>query len=165
MLKLITGINSDILRRVIPPITFVQYKTKCMCESHTQRVYSKTCLKRPLKRKTKNGFQDRLSLNAGQKYCRMLQGEHSAILSTFIKLPLVVKTFVLPIFEWPLKTGFAVLFRQTKIKNISLKTKTGSHPPDCLLRHFIPRYIPSSISFIISRINFKSDLIHSALIF
>ena len=43
-------------------------------------VYSKTCLKRPLKKKTKMGFQDRLSLNAGQKYCRMLQGEHSAIL-------------------------------------------------------------------------------------
>ena len=54
-------------------------------------------------------FQDRLSLNAGQKYCRMLQGEHSAILSTFIKLPFVFKTFVLSIFEWPLKTGFAVI--------------------------------------------------------
>ena len=29
-------------------------------------------------KKTKNGFKDRLSLNAGQKYCRMLQREHSA---------------------------------------------------------------------------------------
>ena len=47
-------------------------------------------------------------LNAGQKYCRMLQGEHSAILSTFIKLPFVSKIFVLSIFEWPLKTGFTV---------------------------------------------------------
>ena len=27
--------------------------------------------------------------------------EHSAILSTFIKLPFVIKTFVLSIFEWP----------------------------------------------------------------
>ena len=35
--------------------------------------YSKTCLKWPLKKKTKIGFQDRLLLNAGQKYCRMLQ--------------------------------------------------------------------------------------------
>ena len=35
----------------------------------------------------------------------MLQGEHSAILSTFIKLQFVIKTFVLSIFEWPLKTG------------------------------------------------------------
>ena len=28
-------------------------------------------------------------------YCDMLQGEHSAILLTFIKLPFVIKTFVL----------------------------------------------------------------------
>ena len=39
----------------------------------------------------KIGLQVQLSLNAGQKYCRMLQGEHSAILLTFIKLPFVVK--------------------------------------------------------------------------
>ena len=47
-------------------------------------------------------------LNAGQKYCRMLQREHSAILSTFITLPFIIKIFVLSIFEWPLKTGFTV---------------------------------------------------------
>ena len=29
------------------------------------------------------GFQDQLSLNSGQMYCRMLQEEHSAILLTF----------------------------------------------------------------------------------
>ena len=69
------------------------------------KIYSKTCLKRPLKKKTKIGFHDRLSLNAGQKYRRML---HSAILSTFIKLPILLKIFVLSIFEWPLKTGFTV---------------------------------------------------------
>ena len=45
-------------------------------------MYSKTCVY------GKIGFQDQLLLNAGQKYCRMLQTEHSAILSTFIKLPL-----------------------------------------------------------------------------
>ena len=54
------------------------------------------------------GFQDQLSLTAGQKYCRMLQWEHSAILLTCIKLPHGFKTFVLSIFEWPLKTGFTV---------------------------------------------------------
>ena len=43
-------------------------------------------------------FKDQLSLNAGQKYCRMLQREHSAILSTFIKLPFVIKIFILSIF-------------------------------------------------------------------
>ena len=38
----------------------------------------------------------------------MLQGEHSAILLTFIKLPFSIKTFVLSIFKWLLKTGFTV---------------------------------------------------------
>ena len=40
--------------------------------------YSKTCVKRPLSKRQKFGFQDRLSINSGQNYCRM----HSAILST-----------------------------------------------------------------------------------
>ena len=39
----------------------------------------------------------------------MLQGEHSAILSTFIKLLIVIKIFVLSIFDWPFKAGFTVL--------------------------------------------------------
>ena len=68
-------------------------------------VYSKTCLKWLLSKRPKHGFQDQLSLNAGQKYCRMLPLEHSAILSTFIKLPFVIKIFVLSIFEWPFYTG------------------------------------------------------------
>ena len=70
--------------------------------------YSKTCLKRPLSKRQKMGFQNQLSRNAGKKYCRMLQGEHSAILSTCIKLQRGFKTFVSSIFEWPLKTGFTV---------------------------------------------------------
>ena len=57
-------------------------------------MYSKTCEKWPLSKRPKICFQDQLSLNAGQKYCRMLRGEHSAIRSTFIKLPFVIKIFV-----------------------------------------------------------------------
>ena len=34
--------------------------------------------------------------------------EHSAILLTFIKLPVVIKIFVLSIFEWLFYTGFTV---------------------------------------------------------
>ena len=60
---------------------------------------------------TKIGFQGQFSLNAGQQYCRMLPLEHSAIVLTFIKLPFVIKIFILSIFEWPLKTGFTVLFQ------------------------------------------------------
>ena len=54
----------------------------------------------------------------------MLQGEHSAILSTFIKLPFVIKIFVLSIFEWPLKTGFTV-------------HNSFKHRPDLHKKHFI----------------------------
>ena len=66
--------------------------------------YSKTCLKWPLSKRPKIGFK----LNAGQKYCRMLPLEHSAILSTFIKLPFVIKIFVLSIFDWPFYTSITV---------------------------------------------------------
>ena len=54
-------------------------------------------------------------LNAGQKYCKMLPLEHSAILLTFIKLPYVIKIFVLSIFEWPLKAGFTVFISSVEI--------------------------------------------------
>ena len=42
-------------------------------------------------------------------YRLMLQGEHSAILSTFIKLSFVIKIFVLSILGQPFYTGFTVL--------------------------------------------------------
>ena len=71
-------------------------------------LYSKTCVKLPLSKRLKIGFQDQLWPNAGQKYGRMLQGEQSAIRLTFIKLPFVIKIFVLSVFVWPFYTGFTV---------------------------------------------------------
>ena len=41
----------------------------------------------------------------------MLQREHSAILLTFIKIPFVIKIFVLSIFEWPFYRGFTVILK------------------------------------------------------
>ena len=67
--------------------------------------YSKSCVNQPLSKRPKIVFQNQLLLNAGQKYCR----KHSAILLTFIKLPFVIKIFVLSIFERPFYTGFTVL--------------------------------------------------------
>ena len=55
------------------------------------KLNSKTCVKRRLLKRLNIGFQD--------------QGEHSAILSTFIKLQFVIKIFVLSVFEWPFYTG------------------------------------------------------------
>ena len=72
--------------------------------------YSKTCVKGPLLKSPKIGFQDQLSLNAGQKYCRTLKWEHSAILLTFIELSFVIKIFVLSIFEWSFYKCFTVLW-------------------------------------------------------
>ena len=44
--------------------------------------------------------------------------EYSAILSTFIKLPFVLKTFVLSFFERQLKTGFTVYtYAWVKVQN------------------------------------------------
>ena len=77
-------------------------------------------VKQPLSRTTKVRFQDQLSHNEGQKYCRMLQWEHSAILSTFIKLPIVIKVFVLSLFEWPFYTDFIVYFFQDIPSDIQL---------------------------------------------
>ena len=59
------------------------------------------------KRKTKNCFS-RPIIDAGKKILQNAPREHSEILSTFIKLPFVFKSFVLCIFEWPHKTGFTV---------------------------------------------------------
>ena len=43
--------------------------------------------------------------------------EHSAILSTIIKLPFVFKTYVISIFEWPLKIGFTVSYFQNSMSS------------------------------------------------
>ena len=64
-------------------------------DGRSHLAYSKTREKRPLSKRPKIRFQDQLLLNAGQRYCRMLQWEHSAILLTSIKLRFVIKIFVL----------------------------------------------------------------------
>ena len=71
-------------------------------EKNLISIYSKTCVEPPSSKRQKIGCQDQLSLNADQKYCTM----HSAILSTFIKLPFVMKIFVFGYFC----TGFIVHF-------------------------------------------------------
>ena len=74
--------------------------------------YSKTCLKRPLKKKTKICFQDRLlpimqvksiaecSKGSILQYSRPSLSYHMSLRSLFF----------LSIFEWTLKTGFTVLY-------------------------------------------------------
>ena len=73
----------------------------------------------------------------------LLQGEHSAILLTFIKLTFVIKLCILSIFEWPLKTGFTV----TLLVN----------PTFCLLN------VSSSSSFAVSFSHFCSSFMISSV--
>ena len=47
--------------------------------------------------------------------------EHSAILSTSIKLPFIFKTFVLSNFEWPFKTGLTIKFEENLSTMIMLE--------------------------------------------
>ena len=77
-------------------------------------IYSKSCVKLSLSKRPKVGFKDQLLLNAGQKYFRMLQREHSVILLIFIKQPFVIEIFVLSIFEWSFYTGFTVALNNPK---------------------------------------------------
>ena len=62
----------------------------------------------------------------------MLQGEHSAILLTFIKLSIVIKIFVLSILEWPFYTGFTVysvlVFEMFNPKQIYILAVCGRVP-------------------------------------
>ena len=63
----------------------------------------------------------------------MLQTEHSAILSTFIKLPVVIKIFVLSIFQWPFYTGFTVLI--TYAQNADIASKVEDQTFNLSLHH------------------------------
>ena len=78
-----------------------------MGQVETNLEYSKTCVKQPLSKRPKNGFQDRLSINADQKVLL-----NAAILWTCIKLPFVIKISVVSIFEWPFYPGFTVYWSQ-----------------------------------------------------
>ena len=59
----------------------------------------------------------------------MLPLEHSAILLTLIKLPFVIKIFVLSIFEWPFYTGFTELAAMWILSSLSLPL--GAMVCDC----------------------------------
>ena len=60
----------------------------------------------------------------------MLPLEHSAILSTFIKLPFFIKVFVLSIFEWPFYTGFTVNLNLLQTENPLNRNLVNSEDPD-----------------------------------
>ena len=69
----------------------------------------------------------------------MLQGEHFAILSTFIKLPFVIKIFVLSIFEWLFYIGFTVKLQW-------FKQVVEEQPWSSFLVKLRPHVVPSNVN-------------------
>ena len=70
-------------------------------------------------KKTKNWFSRLIIAKCRSK---VLQNEeHSAILPTFIKLPFVMDSYVLSIFEWPFYAGFTV---EANISNLEVNSVT-----------------------------------------
>ena len=71
--------------------------------------YRKNLCKTATLKKNTNWFsRPNYRLMQDKSIAECSNGEHSAILSTFIKLPFVIKIFVLPIFERPFYTGLTV---------------------------------------------------------
>ena len=64
---------------------------------------SKTCLKRPFSKRPNMVFKTNFRLMLVKSVAECSKGEHSAILSTFIKLPFVIKIFVLYILSGRLR--------------------------------------------------------------
>ena len=88
---------------------FLQYNSFWSIEYFISK-YSKTCVKWPLAKRPKIGFQDQLLLNAGQKYCRYLQyflpslSYHLSLRSLFLcgrftQVLLYSSIFVIPYLE------------------------------------------------------------------
>ena len=55
------------------------------------------------------GFQDRLSLNAGQVYCRMLSWSILQYFRPSLTSTICLRPLFCLFFEWSLKTGFTVM--------------------------------------------------------
>ena len=87
---------------------FCTHTIQKFCKPATRLHYSKACLKWPLSKRKKMGFMTNYRLMQVKRIARCSHWSILQILLTFIRLPFVIKIFVLSIFEWPLRTGFTV---------------------------------------------------------
>ena len=83
-----------------------------LCEKR----YSKNLCKKAALKKTINWFSRPVIA-----YCRSKVLQNAAILPSFIKLPFVIKIFVLSIFEWPFYTGTFRLYAYNAFRDIQHK--------------------------------------------
>ena len=81
-----------------------KYAIRSLIWGYDFHQYSKTCAKQPLSQKDQNSV-----FKTNYLLMQVISIAESAILLTFIKLPFVIKIFILSVFEWPFYTGFTVL--------------------------------------------------------
>ena len=84
----------------------------------------------------------------------MLQAELSAIISTFNKLPFVIKIFILSIFEWPFYTGFTVCYIA------SIANNEGDSGMSCTYEQanpglYFPHNVEGTFSSVKTHLNFE----------
>ena len=79
-------------------------------------LYSKTYVQRPLSKRPKIVFKTNFCL---MQVKSITECSKAAILSTFIKIPVVIDTFILSFIEWPFYTGFTVVWTLS-LKNLLL---------------------------------------------
>ena len=61
----------------------------------------------------------------------MLQGEHSATLSTFFKIPFAIKIFALTVFEWAFCTGSTVRCSHTQNRYVDQSSDQNLDSTQC----------------------------------
>ena len=83
----------------------------CVNPAPDKFTYSKTCIKRLFVKDHKLVFKTNYRFMQVKSIaeCFKRSNQHSAILLAYIKLPFVIKIFVLSIFEWLFYTGLLVI--------------------------------------------------------
>ena len=85
-------------------------------------LYSKSWLKQPLSKRPKIGFQDQLSLNAGQNIAVCSRESILQYFQPASSYHLSLRSLFCLFFEWPLKTGFTVyIIVRKKCKSLTKK--------------------------------------------
>ena len=118
----LTGLNRPLKRRpkiphrrhcvvslsknINPSLVLVQPRKTCRFITERLLMGRKESNQATQNKRQKIGFQDRLLLIAGQKYCRMIQ---QSILQYFRPSLSYLNHLSLSTFEWPLETGFTVV--------------------------------------------------------
>ena len=120
-------------------------------------LYSKTCIKRPLKKKAKMNCQCWFLLNAGQKYCRMLQESILQCFQPWLSYYLSLRPLFCIFLSGRLRQGFCTGIQENRWQFIRFGTyPSGDGSKDHLRRSFFCGYFLLFMSYFCLRYSFLS---------